>query len=784
LKKRSIKRRGQSEVIGGIIVLTLLFMFAVPLLFQSYQAIIKAGQENIISLSQEKSHFNEKLSVGPVDPNDELAIRAGWIPGVWINNTGSVSVTLDKLILVNELNHTIYRVYDLKYTRPGTSPEIAKMLLNVDVNGYGEPPPPKGEPIILDPGEKLLVVFNTTILPVAPNLIVLVESSTGVIHPIAGGGRAPQLYPGRPQAKGGIGGWRGIFAPQSGFTLRGYDELVKYGQYYAWRPPIFVQSEDYWGDPYAFDFYSSFIYEDPKYPGLYMLKMVSDDDFYLYLDTPYGSVYLPIYSGYTIEVRGYVGTYDTGPEDNPATYVSGYAFEVIVYNSRGKLLYSYGPYSPVNLGTNGIEESDFDGNGVQELTFYSYLNGPNYASPTNIDADDDGSRYTDALVWTYMVARDISGVDYVKITVKMNYYWTDTFRGSCPSWNFRHLKIFAIVVWKYNATSESWEIYQYQNYGYTSEKPVQFQPTVVFPLQHNGTYRVGVMIYDNYRDWEGYNDDCWKDFTMSLEHMIVEYGVHNPYFIESPPLYIVAIPDPNLIGDIGEKDYANAYNISDLDVAKVDAQKALLNKIESELEYAGIAGYTVINDTNTFCGLLFSDNPPKYAVIMWLQGNVTPSQVAGSVCDASYSTIRDRMDTYHWVWEWAFGKPLGDTTAVTSYFNYRVTVAGPGNYTGNITENGLLIRKKMYAYYLFNQVPFNYTVNVPSNYLLVNGTLYQTGTSDYGTVAFYTDTLDSVLVLNPVHIDWDQTGDGAIPETVAQQDVYAALYSWVILRGS
>ncbi|MCE4622642.1 MAG: hypothetical protein F7B19_04945 [Desulfurococcales archaeon] len=779
-------RRGQSEVIGGLIVLTLLFMFAIPVVMNTYYSMIKTGEEVKTSLHQEKTSFNEKLSVGPVNPNSELAQRAGWIPGVWINNTGTVSVTLDKLYLVDVYNDTIYKVYDLKYARPLNTPDISKMLIDVKATGVASPPPPTGQAITLQPGETLLIVFNTTFLNIAPNVIVLVESTNGILHPVAGATGTQTLYPGRPSTGGVQGLWRGIFAPQSGFSLRGYNELSKYGTYYAWRPPIFVQtvSASWWNwlNPTAIDYTHSFIYEDPEYPGLYMLDIGSYDSFFLYIETPNGYDYLYIDYDYTIYIHGFVGTYDTGR----GTYISGYAYEILVYDDRGKLIYHYGPYDPVDLGSRGITESDFDGNGIQEITFYSYLNGPTYTSSQRInnDADGDGNYLTDSLVWTYMVARDISGVDYVKVTVKLNYYWTTTFtRTGCPDWNYRHLKVFSIVVWKYNDSTGSWEVAQYQNYGYTSEKPVQFQKTAIFPLEHNGTYRVGIMIYDNYRDWDGYGYQCWTDFTMSLEHMIVEYGVYNPLFQESPPLYIVAIPDPTKIGDIGELDYMNAFNITDVSTAKVLAQQNLLNKLTEELNYAGIAGYTIIRDASSLCNLLLSTNPPKYGIIVWLQGNVTPTDVVGGLCNANYNTIVDKLRANHWVLVWPFGKPFGDITA-TYTFNSRVVVDGPGNYTGNITDAGIYMRKKAYAFYLLNSVLFKYQVIVDTAYLIENATFYTTGTNTYGTVAFWVmdpsyTVKEGAVVLNPVHIDWDGTGDGALPETVVQQTVYSSLMAWI-----
>ncbi len=794
-------RRGQSEVVGGLIVLTLIFMFAVPLLLNLYYAGVQAGQRAQASLVEARESLNERLALGPVDPNSEAAQRAGWIPGIWINNTGTVAVTLDKLYLIDVDNNTIFRVYDLRYARPVNTTDIKEMLMNVE-EGAGQPVPPPGEPIVLQPGDTLLIVFNESLLPQAPRLVALVESASGILHPIAAGAAPQTLYPGRPGEAAAKAAWRGIFQPQSGFSLRGADELLKNGIVEAWKPGYHVlPSTRSWRDSVEdLDYTHSFIYEDPDYPGLYMVDIGLDESTFLIVYTPWGGrsvCYIP--SGYTLILKGYLGTYDAGNSAaGTGTYFNGYASEIYVLDPYGNVVCHYRPVDPESLGDRGVTVLDFDGNGVDEVIVYSYLNAPTVPDylRSNIDADADGDDLRDALAWTYMIARDISGIDYIKVTVKINYYWTKTvgYYG-CPSWSVRRLKVFAVVVWRFNETTGAWDVYQYQNFGYTSEKPVQFQQTVVFPVEHNGTYRVGVIFYDNYRDFD-YDYSCWTDFTMGLEHIIVEYGVYNPFFVESPPLYIVAIPDPDLIGDIGEQDYMAAKNISDVDEAKVRAQSELLSKIQEELNYAGVAGYTIITSPEEMCELLFGDQPPKYAVIYWLQGNVSISDVADEAgCTLTDADVKDYMETYHWVLVWPFGEPLGDRTAITDY-NVFANLLPEGNYTLNITKPGVEVRKKFYAYYLFNNVVFRYALywdydGAVEDYVIVNATYYANQTDPdlydsttlFGTIAFWLDSgqYTGVLVLNPVHVDWDMTGDGAIPETIAQQIVYSSLTSWSIL---
>ena len=801
-------RRAQSEIVGGLIVLTLLFAFAIPMLLSSYGATVNLNEKIQTSVAQTKARFNEKIEIRPIDPNSEAAQRAGWIPGVFINNTGTTTVELDYLYLVNKLTNSVFLVFDLRYARPGSTQYIDDMLVDVDYIGSGRPPPPKGQPIVLKPGENLVVVFNESLLPYASNLVVLVETATGILHPLVGAGSTQPLYPGRP-ASGGAGGagpgaWRGVFAPQSGFKLVGASELLRTGTAYAWTPGIHVwpevwQGSWWWGDweLSSFDYQTSFIYSDPQYPGLYYLYIIPGENIRVGVRGCGYNTYATVYSGWTLIIKGYVGTYDTGGD---GTYFNGWATEVIV-RAGNYIVFHAVCDQPRNLGSSTVTVTDFDANGVAEVTFFSYLNGPNISSTNNVDADNDGDIYKDAVVWTYMVSRDISGVDFIKITAKINYYWTTVFSSStgCPGWNYRHLATFAVAVWKYDEATGQWVISQVKDFSYTTDKPKQYQPVVVFPVDRSGTYRVGLLFYDNYRDWDGYGYWCHTDFTMTLEHIIVEYGVVNPLFVESPPLYIVAIPDPNIIRDIGEEDFMNAYNITDINEARVEAQQTLLSKLIEELNYAGVAGFTVISDAYTLCNLLFGDNPPKYATIIWLQGNVSVPYVLytySGACWKSDADIYQYIRDFHWVWVWPFGAhPFGSDAALAVY-NNKITLLTVGNYTANITEQGVAIRKEAYAFYLFNTLKFRRLAQInPAYYdevFISNGTLYYNETLDaYGTLSVWVYNTNyyppggpgtGAIIINPIHIDWDYTGDGAPPDTIVQQTVYSALKTWQYLR--
>ncbi|MEB2837023.1 MAG: hypothetical protein GSR80_000321 [Desulfurococcales archaeon] len=802
-------------------------MFAVPIILNSYYNAERSLTAQRLQLEQRMFRYDEKLSIGPVNPYSRIYQELGWIPGAFINNTGTVPVKLDKLYLIDVASHSVYAIVDLSHGMPNTTTIIAEMYLNPNLQeGYIGTPVPRGQPIVLQPGDVLVVVFNkTNIMPVAANLVVRVESSDGILHPISGGGYSGTLLSAPGGGGGGAGAYsipRGIYITQSGFKLIGYNALMKEGEAYAWTPPLRIVSEDLTGSPSAFNFKESFIYNDPKYPGLYYLKIVPDESIEVEVDsrsynlyctwnisgnvfTDLTSLYITVGSGDTIEVHGYVGTYDA----QNTTYFSGYAFQVLILDSSGNQLYNITckkPYILYNT-TGSIRELDFDGNGIKELVFTSLLNGPTITEPITLDADGDGNNLTDALVWTYMIARDISGVDFIRVDAKINYYWTDTaisyytrwgpfiifYPPSCPS-TFRHLRIFSLVVWKYDKKINRWIVYDEKDFSYTNEKPKQYHVEALFPVERNGVYRVGLMFYDNYRDWDGYGYECYKDFAFALEHMIVEYGVLNPLFKESPPVYIVAIPDASLINGINAVGYASEYNISNITEAKVDALETMLSLVKDELGYAGVTGYTVITNTTTLCNLLFNtESPPKYAIILWLQGNTSIGDVLGS-CGVDDSVLRYYIAEYHWVWVWPYGN-LSSLDMQTYEGGYAAIVNGPFNLS--ITPAGLEARAENYAFYLYNVLNFSQAVKILassgvnwSDVVMWDATFYADNSSSptlFGDVALrvYDNGVfvNGTIILNPIEVAWNVTGGvGAPPRTIVEEIVYSALRAWNILR--
>ncbi len=768
-------RRGQAEVIGGLIILTILVALVLPIVIKSYNDVARITEENKNLQTRADIKLKEKLSIAGVRPED---VGPDLWPGLWINNTGTVQVTLRTLYLMDMDTGQIVAALDMANARPATSNLIDDMYLNPDqyFSNSTKPIPPPGEPITLEPGDKLYIVFNDA-HPAMTNpykLYVRVLSSEGVLHPIGGGGKGgSQLVPPKELPEIEFEPWKGAFSPYAGFKLIGGDQLLENGQVKAFRPSIRLTR------PIDVDFQSTFIYDDNDNPGLYRVTLVPDS--YIVIRTNVGNCYA--WAGSRIELKGFIGTYhfytdpDTG---NEYVYIYGYAMEIL--RNGGTCL--SGSLNSINpSGT--YEVSDFDANGVDELVVYSLKNGPNYGYSSNPNADRVGDSYDDSLVWSYMVTRDISGQDFVRITAKVNYYWTKIALAGKFLSPKRDLRTFMVVVWEYDNSTDKWVLRHYKDFSYTSEKPKQYQFSTVFPLDRDKTYRVGILFFDNYRllEEEGGHYDTALEFTYALEYLVVEYGRYNPLFSTTPPIYIVAIPDPLKIHGIGEDEYATYYGVP-LSTAKVEAQAQLLDLVKQSLENAGLTDYIVITSSSQLCKVLFPSTsglataPPKYAVVIWLQGDKSIYQVSGCATDAMLkSSIKDN----HWVFAQVSGEPLWGSLG--SFTNYGASAMGPGN--AALTSDGLEARLNYKAFAIPTEADFLELISVSSSACVIDeGTFYQnTGNGWYGTVSLWVECSagNGVIVVNPMTVDWAEDGGGATPEGVAEIVTYAALEAYKVL---
>ena len=193
------QRRGQAEVVGGLIVLTLIFLIAVPLVMSLVQNAAETTRYASTKKLEAINVLNEKVTI--------LGVPEGspYFPAVWINNTGTITVDLDVVYLFDRASNRLIAMLDLKSMRPGsTGNDIVVDMTLVNYNTYL---PPKGEPLPLPPGSSLLLRFNEThplIHGKEESIIIRVESVPGVIHPVEGGGLPPTLKPSLPVVPGNV----------------------------------------------------------------------------------------------------------------------------------------------------------------------------------------------------------------------------------------------------------------------------------------------------------------------------------------------------------------------------------------------------------------------------------------------------------------------------------------------------------------------------------------------------------------------------------------------------
>ena len=833
--RRGLWRRGQAEIIGGLIILTVLFLLAIPLLLGAFSQAARTINQSVANIAEANVMANERLEIIPVDPENDIYRRLGWIPGVFIVNRGTVEVQLTKAYLIDITQNRIVYILDLTILRQDVAGTVNSIVSHIALNAspanpVGDPLPPRGEPIPLGPGDSLLLVFN---LANPENYMIAVESARGVIHPVGGGGGA-SLAPrvsATPAGQGQAGAdsvLRPIFAPLGGFKILGAQELQSKGNVTAWRPfyEIIIERTNPRGNDVigqGIQYEVAFIYSDPD-PEHKALSLV-------YIKVPineYGVVRIlndvnvrgcsitPLSEVY---IHGFVGTYyyfteagagnvrtggggdgDNG-EDSPfeevfdveeiaLVYVRGYAVKIEVRYPTGQqcIIEAPQPYVQLNVFDSVRFDVDFDGNGINELTMFSYFNAPGFSN-YNVDADSNIDVLTDSLLWQYIVARDISGSDYIRITGKINYYRTATYNLACPP-SFEPLRIFSVAVYRFDEVTGSWVLEHWKDFYYSRESLRQFQFTAIFPVDRNSIYRVGVLFYDHYYDFLG---DCFIDFTYTLEFLDVEFGIVHPFLEETPPIYIVAIPNPALISGIGEDSYAAWAGVS-INEAKLIVQKELLEAIDSELNFVGIGNYVVIDSVTELCNVLFPNivqgstmEPPKDAIIIWLQGDVSISDVTsipGSPCSVSERLLASYIGDYGWIFVQATGTPFWNVPQEILPLGAVVLRAGGD---AEITPEGEAARAKYVGFAMLNVLPFNTLVEVTSigsPLIVPSASFYaQPAASVYGHVAFQVAGLSkgAYLVMHIVPV-WGDTGP--TPITVAQLAVFGGLEAYAAIKGS
>ncbi len=810
MKASKALKRGQAGVIGGIIILAIIFSIAVPLLIH-YQK----GSETIVTKMSEKvnvayERLNEKLDVQGVPLTSEN-ILADLVPGVFINNTGTQPATVKRLWLLWK-NGTIFAIIDLaNYT---ASNLVERITLNPGTPQETLLQP--GQLPTLQPGETMHIKLTLT-LEEAQNLAVYAETTRSILHPRTE--MPSDVMPPATEAGGGGGegaGWKGLYMPVTGLKYVGYDEITRYARVEEYVPPIRIHAYGYdiWGSyREGIEFASSFIFDDPDYPGLYMIviEVRYGYSWYQYLEYDIdptgagGTLDLP--NTYYLIIKGFVGTYTVNQHSDgyQVTVIHGRCFEVYI-DPDGEIGPSDTPVisypDPVQITGQPWDRIDLDENGVPELVYYTSMV---YYGGADNDADEDGYSLSDSGVLQVMFTQDITQADFIRVNVKLTYSWVMTFYSTAGAASgFRQLRIASIMLFEYNETTNTWHLRHYKDYWFVDSKPITIVFEATFPVERTKIYRVVVYLYDPYRsiplDDQGlvFDDPTYPDssrntyskldFTIGLEHVVIEYGIVNPFLEKIPPVYLLAIPTANYtyLGD------GTVENLTEL--------------FTDLLTSLGINSYILIDSFDKMQTLLLED-PPMNAIIFNLHGGTIPVPDRNTY---DWLTLHDYIVNNHWVWVnvlvgppvpgtdysyWYLADPTGmdqlTSNLALTYLTNNPNVIQLVYYPSetNLTDQGKEIKAKLLALDLPDQATIQWQfqgVADPIPYYIAE----ISGVNQTYSLAIpardYSGIQQAYLVITGFGpLNWTTpTQDEASPELATRTAVYFALHAWLQLTSS
>ncbi|MCX8195997.1 MAG: hypothetical protein N3F67_02835 [Acidilobaceae archaeon] len=180
-------RRAQAQIVAGLIVLLAVMVVLYPLLLQTLSSEAEMARRHSEMGSFQAERYGEKVSLFWLPPTD---LRA---PAFWLNNTGTVTVTLKYLSLVDKREGKLLYFINLSRYSPSASGPLLK------IEKYPGAQLVSRAPLVLAPGEGALFYINRDYVrnyaSVAPTLL----SDRGVLHPMWG--RSPtmeEFYPSVP----------------------------------------------------------------------------------------------------------------------------------------------------------------------------------------------------------------------------------------------------------------------------------------------------------------------------------------------------------------------------------------------------------------------------------------------------------------------------------------------------------------------------------------------------------------------------------------------------------
>ena len=722
--------KAQSELIAGVLILSVIFVAVIPLLLRIQTSVNQAQINNVYREEFLQIKREESLAVGGVPPTPPN-LRANLVPGVWINNTGTVPVTLESLLLISKRTNNLTYFIDMKYLE--NNPVVSWALIYIGNSKIKLTP---GTYPTLQPGASLLIRLDLSI-DEAKNYVVKVVTSTGNVLPKQSTTLSNLVPP--VTTYNTLSG--GIYIPTSGFKLIGYNEIVKNSNVTLLRGShtvdvTYTDSSLLYllGYPY---FNESFIWDDPTHPGFYMVTIKNNFTGYWDVYTGFLGTYQFYLGSFGIElfnkkikiitcnvnyVNGfYTDKYSCNPSFNP---------ESDIPSNRSGCSHVYsGALVDVGNSTGAIREEDTDHNGVPELV---------------LDTVHNDNDWYETYALKVMISKDITDADFIKVSTKINYYWKLRYSGSVDLAGIRKLRIAMIAVYKLNVSTRKWVMVHYKDLIFSTAKPRTFILSAIFPVNRSDIYRVAVFLYDPYTEVVDPSDngEGGLEFKVGLEYVFVEWGVNNPYLENLPTVYLLALNDGWGAEGVGNE---------------TDLQR-LLSLVEDKLRSVGISNYIVIDNDNLTESLLIK-NPPKNAIVINLHGMESP---------ISNETVMDHVINDGWIWVNIVGDPPVHPSDVSVDTSINVTAGAGADWDDMVNTFNL--------YGLSESIWSNYSIKgaSPTYVFYINASVGRVVSAAWAEG-------DGYIIINSLPpIDWTGKDPHASkPDTVATLAVFTALYVWL-----
>ena len=751
-------RKAQAGVIGGIVIIAILFAIALPLVLQYQQ-----GTQSIAGELGSKEAFleqrnKESLTVAGIPLTTENLL-SGNAPGVWVNNTGLIPATLKRLWLVKP-SGDIYAIIDLSKPNTGLLGNITIITgNNTEYNTTA------GKLPVLQPGDKALIRLNIPLID-ASTLRFYVETSTGTIHPR---NKAPPALAPSTQAGGATGNTTqyqarlyNIFTPQTSFNLVGYNAIRNFTTMQTMRPRVRVTTFYSYYESVVSWSWGRFIWEthdihviplsskpeiilDPETDTYTIIaKTMNEDilgtltaDFYdqltYWAENGTGSLSLGREIGFStiIVIEGFVGSISvtsisiSGLGSSGALSVSGIPAIFLDGWCRKISIEGYGEISGISDDFYHISASDewplkydLNDDGISEYLVISTINP---SDQSFFDADEDSSLYgvdpygsvsdtNDVLISTMRVFRYVTGIDAIEVTLKLSYLYRLIENPSYPVGEVTPTATVRIGVEVYNESTGDWSLVFYHDHWIsvprTTEATVQSAAFHdVFPVDRDRIYRLVLVFYDpiGLMPTLGVEDGNLDpsqapraELIIGLESITMLLHKYNPTAKSSPQVFLIAIPDAGTRYIGGEGNLTN-----------------YLNAFEYYLQRMGINDYIVINNYDELEKLLYG-NPPLHAIIFDLNGGVLPLAGTGGTYTSYLEELGDIVKNNGLIWvfplvggdEWAVNQTesLGRNMSLEDIIHY-LTGYYIQLYNENITASLTPIGITARAIYTFYEVP-------------------------------------------------------------------------------